>query len=186
MSQLPRLRSQFRLIAIVGAVLILLEIINLITLNSLISLGLEPRSLPSLWNIITAPWVHQTPAHLIANLLPLLLFIWLTLQWGNKTFVKVTLTVFVIAGLGVWLFGRSAIHLGASGMVYGYFGFLLWAGFKTKKIPYMIISVLVAIVYGGLILGVLPGREFVSYEYHLFGFLAGLLAAWRWGATSTV
>lgn len=186
MSPMPKLKDQFRLIAIVAAALIIVEIINLITLRSLNDLGILPRFLPSLWHILTAPWVHQTPAHLIANLLPLLLFVWLTLQWGNKTFFQVTVSVMLIAGLAVWLFGRSAVHLGASGMVYGYFGFLLLAGFKTKKIPYMIISVLVAIVYGGLIVGVLPGRDFVSYEYHLFGFLTGLAAAWRWGATRTV
>jgi len=80
----------------------------------------------------------------------------------------------------VWLFGRGAIHIGASGMVYGYFGFLVLAGFKSKKIKYLVISVLVAALYGGMLVGILPTSKFISFEYHLFGFIGGLIAAWYW------
>ncbi|AXR07307.1 rhomboid family intramembrane serine protease [Salinimonas sediminis] len=186
MNQLPRLKQQLRFLACIAAVLIILEIINLLTASGLNGLGILPRFVPGWWHIFTAPWVHGSPTHLATNLVPLMLFMWLTLQWGNKTFGWVTVTIFLLSGIGVWLLGRSAVHIGASGIVYGYFGFLLLAGFKTRKIPYIIISVLVAILYGGLLIGILPGKGFVSYEYHLFGFLAGLLAAWKWGATKTV
>ncbi len=186
MNQLPKLKQQARFLVIIGAVLVVIEIINLLTMRSLGTLGIMPRFIPGWWHIFTAPFIHGSPTHLITNLVPLMLFMWLTLQWGKRTFGWVTLTVFLLSGLCVWLFGRSAFHVGASGIVYGYFGFLLLAGFMTRRIPYIIISVLVAILYGGLLMGILPGKDFVSYEYHLFGFIAGLLAAWKWGAKQTV
>ena len=186
MNQLPKLKQQFRFLAIIGALLIALELINLFTMRSLSSLGIMPRFVPGWWHIFTAPFVHGSPTHLVANLVPLMLFMWLTLQWGKRTFGWVTVTVFLVSGICVWMFGRSAYHIGASGIVYGYFGFLLLAGFMPRRIPYIIISVLVAIVYGGLIIGILPSNGFVSYEYHFFGFVAGLFSAWKWGATKTV
>ncbi|WP_075610331.1 rhomboid family intramembrane serine protease [Alteromonas pelagimontana] len=178
---MPLLKTQLRFLASVAAILIAIEIVNLLTGNSLNRFGVIPRSWHYIGQIFTAPFLHGSPTHLAANLMPLLLFMWLTLQWGQKRFFYITLSIFVIGGLGVWLFGRSAIHIGASGMVYGYFGFLLLGGFRSKKIPYMIISVLVAILYGGMLIGVLPSRGFVSFEYHLFGFIGGLIAAWAWG-----
>ena len=174
------LKRQFRFIAIVALVLIVLEAINVLTANSLNIFGVIPRELHSLPFIFTAPFLHGSPSHLITNLVPLLLFMWLIMQWGNKTFWLTTLTVFLVGGLGVWLFGRSAIHIGASGIVYGYFGFLLLAGFRSKQIHYLVISVLVALLYGGMLFGIFPTKAFVSFEYHLFGFIGGLIAAWYW------
>ena len=180
MKQTSTLKQQLRFLAILAGLLIVIEVFNLFSGNSLNQFGIIPRALPYLPFIFTAPFLHGSPGHLFANLLPLLLFIWLTMQWGNRTFWLTTLTLFLIGGLGVWLFGRSAIHIGASGMVYGYFGFLLLAGFRSKQIPYLIISVLVAIIYGGMLFGILPTKAFISFEYHLFGFIGGLIAAWAW------
>ncbi|WP_137166322.1 rhomboid family intramembrane serine protease [Salinimonas lutimaris] len=182
MSHTPPLKQQLRFLGSLALVLIVIEVINFFTAHSLNNLGVLPRFTPGIWHIFTAPFLHGSPSHLFANLVPLLVFMWLTWQWGTRIFTKTTLTIFILSGLGVWLFGRSAMHIGASGIVYGYLGFLLLAGFKTRRVPYMIMSVLVAVVYGGMLFGLLPTDRFVSYEYHLFGFLAGLLAAWRWGA----
>ncbi len=180
MSQIPLLKKQLRFLAVITALLIALEAINVLTANSLNQFGLVPRSLHHLGYIFTAPFLHGSPAHLMTNLVPLLLFMWLSLQWGTRTFTLTTLTIFILAGLAVWLFGRQAYHIGASGVVYGYFGFLVLGGFISKKIPYIIISVLVAILYGGMLVGVLPSKSFISFEYHLFGFISGLIAAWAW------
>ena len=174
------LSFQLRVLLTLGAFLIVIEIVNLITGNSLNQFGVYPRSLSHLPYIFIAPFLHGTPSHLMANFIPLLLFMWLSMQWGKRTFLIATASALIIGGLGVWIFGRSAMHIGASGMVYGYFGFLVLAGFKSKKIKYLLISIIVAIVYGGMLVGILPTSRFISFEYHLFGFLGGLFAAWHW------
>jgi membrane associated rhomboid family serine protease len=90
----------------------------------------------------------------------------------------------ITSGLLVWLFARPATHIGVSGVVYGYFGYLVLAGFLSGKFKLIIISVLVAFFYGGLIFGILPSSPFVSWESHLFGFIAGLVAAKLWAKPS--
>ncbi len=174
------LSFQIRILLTLGALLIVIEAANLLSGNSLNQFGVVPRSLEHIPYIFTAPFLHGTPAHLMANILPLLLFMWLTMQWGKRTFVLTTLSALIIGGLGVWLFGRSATHIGASGMVYGYFGFLVLAGFRSNKFRYLVISLVVAALYGGMLIGVLPTSKFISFEYHLFGFIGGLFAAWYW------
>ena len=174
------LSLQLRTLLAISVILILLEIMNVFTGNSLNQFGVVPRSLAHLPYIFSAPFLHSTPSHLIANLFPLLLFMWLTMQWGKRTFLITTFSTLIIGGLGVWIFGRHAVHIGASGMVYGYFGFLVLAGFKSKKVKYLIISLLVAALYGGMLIGIFPTSRFISFEYHLFGFLGGLFAAWHW------
>lgn len=181
MTRIAPLSQQIKLLAVVAGLLLAIESVNLFTGNSLNAFGVLPRHLDHLAFIFTAPFLHGTPAHLMTNLVPLLLFMWLCLQWGNRAFWLTTITIMLIGGVGVWVFGRTAVHIGASGMVYGYFGFLVLAGFRSKKTPYMIISILVALLYGGMIVGVLPTRGFISFEYHLFGFIGGLVAAWAWG-----
>jgi len=89
-----------------------------------------------------------------------------------------TLGLIIGTGLLVWLFGRNAYHLGASGIIYGYFGFLVLAGFLSRKIGLMLISVLVAVFYGAMVWGVLPSQPYISWESHFFGFVCGLLLAW--------
>ena len=81
---------------------------------------------------------------------------------------------------GVWQSVCAPLIL-ACGMVYGYFGFLVLAGFMSKRITYMLVSVIIALTYGSMVFGVLPGRPFVSFEYHLFGMLSGLACAKIWG-----
>ena len=109
---------------------------------------------------------------------------WLSMQWGKFTFIKSTLLIWLGAGLCVWLLGRNAMHIGASGIVYGYLGFLILGGFYSKKLHLLIISVVIAVLYGGMIFGVLPLQRFVSFEYHLFGFLMGLLSAHLWAKSA--
>lgn len=174
------LKQQLKLLGAVAVLLLVVEVINVFSGNYLNQFGLLPRHLFALWHIATAPWLHGTPTHLMMNLVPLLLFMWFTMQWGGAVFTKTTLFIMLVSGLGVWIFGRSAMHIGASGMVYGYFGFLLLGGFVSRRLRYLFISLLVIALYGGMVFGVLPTRQFISYEYHLFGFIAGLFSAWTW------
>jgi membrane associated rhomboid family serine protease len=83
----------------------------------------------------------------------------------------------LVSGLGVWLFGSAGLHIGASGVVFGYLGFLLARGYFERNIPSILLSVIVGFLYGGAIWGVLPTQPGVSWEGHLFGFIGGVIAA---------
>ncbi|GGF65459.1 rhomboid family intramembrane serine protease [Alteromonas lipolytica] len=178
------LPQQLRLLGILALTLLGSEFINLMLTNGLNQFGIRPRVPESLPGILLAPFLHANLTHFASNFLPLLLFVWLSMQWGKTTFVKSTLLIWLGAGLCVWLFGRNAMHIGASGIVYGYLGFIILGGFYSKKLHLLIISVVIAVLYGGMIFGVLPLQRFVSFEYHLFGFLMGLLSAHLWAKSA--
>jgi membrane associated rhomboid family serine protease len=83
----------------------------------------------------------------------------------------------LVSGLGVWLFGASGVHVGASGLIFGYLGFLLLRGYFERNFPSILLSLIVGFLYGGAIWGVLPTQPGISWEGHLFGFIGGVLAA---------
>ena len=96
---------------------------------------------------------------------------------GPVLSVKITLTIWVIAGLGVWIFGRPAIHIGARGLVFGYFGFILAVAICERSLFDLGVASLTMFYYGGMFFGILPVQAFVSWESHLFGSLSGVFAA---------
>lgn len=139
--------------------------------------GIHPRQVDGLAGIPLAPFLHGGFQHLAGNTLPFLLFGWLILLHGVRDFVVVTLLGILVAGLGTWLIGAPGVHIGASGVVFGYFGFLLLRGWFRRSVGSILLSLLLGIAYGGLLFGVLPGQAGISWEGHLFGFLGGALAA---------
>ena len=96
---------------------------------------------------------------------------------GSKTLIGVSLFVVVLGGLLAWFVGRPAVHIGASGLVFGYFGYLLAQGWYERSFVSIVVAVAVLLLYGGMIFGVLPQGGFISWEGHLFGLIAGVLAA---------
>lgn len=177
-------KQQIRFVLAIFLLFSAIEVINLLTGRILNQLGTIPRYVPGLRGIVLGPFLHGSLQHYFSNIIPLCIFSYLLLQYGLKRYLQLTVWIMLITGLLVWLFARPATHIGASGVIYGYFGYLVLAGFLSGKFKLMIISVLVAFFYGGLILGVLPSAPFVSWESHLFGFIAGLAGAKLWAKPS--
>jgi membrane associated rhomboid family serine protease len=172
------LKVQVRYVGYIFAVLLCIELINLFTGRFLNHFSIVPRSISSLPYIFTAPFLHAGLQHFASNIVTLCIFSLLALQFGRRKFVLLSVGLIVGTGLLVWLFGRNAHHLGASGVIYGYFGFLVLAGFLSKRMGLMIISIFVAFFYGAMVWGVMPSQPYVSWESHLFGFICGLFLAW--------
>ncbi len=139
--------------------------------------GLIPRVLTGLDGIVAAPLLHDDLTHVAANLLPLFVLGGLVLLRGLDRFLVVTGIVALGGGLATWLVARSGNHVGASGLVFGYLGYLLAAAFFERSFRAIAVAVVVGLVYGGLLWGILPTNPGVSFEGHLFGFLAGIAAA---------
>lgn len=171
---------QFQIVIRLFALLTVIEVVNWLSGRMLNQYALVPRIVESLPSIFISPLLHGNIWHFLSNIVPMCLFSFLVLQYGNKKFWWITLFIIVGTGLLVWLLGRSAHHLGASGVVYGYFGFLLLAGFLSGRPKLILISLLVGFFYGGMIFGILPITAYVSWESHMFGFLVGLIAAYWW------
>ena len=157
----------------------LLEFVDLFVFRNALNLyGIRPRTISGLWGILFAPFLHGGFGHLMANTIPFLVLGWFVMLREISDFFLVSLITMLASGLGVWLFGSAnSIHIGASGVIFGYFGFLLSRGYFERSAVGIAFSLLVGTLYGSLIWGVLPIRNGISWEGHLFGFLGGVLAA---------
>lgn len=140
--------------------------------------GIEPRQLDGLEGVVFAPLLHDSWAHIISNSIPFLVLGGLAMAYGLRRWVSATAVIIIGAGLATWLMARSGTHIGASILVFGYFGFLLGMAWFERGFKSIGIAAMVAVLYGGLIWGVLPADSGVSWEGHLFGALAGIGAAW--------
>jgi len=140
--------------------------------------GIVPRTINGLIGIITAPFLHRGIWHLVSNTIPLLILLTVLNHFYPKKTLSVVLFTILTGGVLVWIFARKANHIGASGLVYGLVAFLIANGFLARKLIPVLISIAVAFVYGGLILGLFPSfRSYISWEGHLFGALSGVLCA---------
>jgi membrane associated rhomboid family serine protease len=141
--------------------------------------GILPRHLIGLRGILLMPFLHGNFPHLIANTIPFIILGWLVMLREISDFFVVTAVTMAVGGVGVWLLGSPGFHIGASGLIFGYLGFLLLRGLFERRFSSIFLSLVVGCLYGGLIWGVLPSQPGVSWEGHLFGFVGGVLAA-RW------
>ena len=159
----------------VAAFVWLLEIIDLMPGLNLDAYGVRPREFSGLIGIPLKPFLHGGFAHLLANTTPFLVLGWIVLEVERKNFIFATIAIIFLGGFGSWLIGRpNTNHIGASGLVYGYFGYVIVRAFLEKKIVWILTGVVVAFLYGGMIYGVLPNNNHpVSWEGHLCGMLAG-------------
>lgn len=138
--------------------------------------GIHPREIGGLPGIIWTPWLHAGFGHLASNTVPFLALGWLVALRGLRYWAIVTVLAVVIGGGLTWLFAGGNNHIGASGVVFAYFGALLGGAIYDRR-PALLAPALVALLmYSGMIAGLVPQRD-ISWEGHLFGLLAGFLAA---------
>ncbi|MDP9176065.1 MAG: rhomboid family intramembrane serine protease [Gemmatimonadota bacterium] len=149
-----------------------------LTGDALLSLGVIPRTTIGLRGILFAPFLHAGLAHIMANSIPFVVLGWLVMLRDARHFVPVTVLAMLGAGLMAWLLGApGSVHIGASGVIFGYLGFLILSGWFARSFASILLSVLVIALWGGMVLGVMPGQTGISWQAHLGGFLGGAFAA---------
>ncbi len=155
-----------------------MEIIDLFPGTPFDSWGIRPRTLRGLLGIPLAPFLHSGFPHLIANTIPFVVLGVVIALSSVEQFVEVTCIIALTSGLGTWLFGQSnSVHIGASGLVFGYLTYLVSRGVFARRILWLAGGFVVMLVYGGILWGLLP-RPGVSWTGHVFGAVGGVLAAW--------
>ena len=159
-------------------VLWVLEIVDTASGHALDPYGVQPRSEDGLIGIVLAPLLHFGFGHLVSNTVPVAVLGFLTLATGVARGLLATAIIWVVGGLGVWVFAQpQSNHAGASVLIFGWIVFLLVRGLLNRNTTEILIGVAVFLLYSGVLLGVLPGQPGVSWQGHLFGAIGGFLAA---------
>jgi membrane associated rhomboid family serine protease len=141
--------------------------------------GIGPRDPDGLVGIAASPFLHAGLGHVLANTVPFLMLGFLVALGGVLRVVLVTVIVAVVGGLGVWLLAPAAsLHVGSSGIVFGYAGYLLSRGFFSRRLRDFVLAGVIALVWGVALLGGLAPQEGISWQGHLFGALGGVVAGW--------
>ncbi|HVD60764.1 MAG TPA: rhomboid family intramembrane serine protease [Gemmatimonadaceae bacterium] len=144
----------------------------------LLVLGIIPRTAIGLRGIFLAPFLHGSVAHLVSNTISFLFLGWLVMLRDRNHFLPVTVYAMLASGITAWLFGApGSVHIGASGVIFGYLGFLMLAGWYSRSYASIALSILVTVFWGPMVLGVIPASAGISWQAHLGGFLGGVLAA---------
>lgn len=190
----PRKRPAWMVggLTVLGFVVLLwvIELFDSLSNHRLDDNGIRPLESDGLLGILFAPLLHSNWDHLIANTVPALVLGFLMTLAGMSRFIFATAIVWILGGLGTWLIGNvgahcpyvgvrcEANHIGASGLIFGWLAFLIVFGFFTRKAWEIVVGVIVLLVYGSVLLGVLPGTPGVSWQGHLSGAVAGVIAAY--------
>ena len=170
----PHLKVLFGMLALMWATFV----ITVVTGGALLWLGIVPRTTVGLRGILFAPFLHGSLAHLLANTIPFALLGWLVMLRDARHFTTVTLIAMMASGGMAWLVGApGSVHVGASGVIFGYLGFLMLSGWYARSPGSILLSIVVTILWGGLAFGVVPGQAGVSWQAHLGGFIGGIIAA---------
>lgn len=174
-----RLQTQITILGSFVGIIWVLELADVFLLGqALNAYGVIPRRPAGLAGIVLMPLLHGGLAHVAANTMSFIVLGWLVMLRSVTEFAVVTVTTLLVTGVGLWLFGAGqTVYIGASGLIFGYFGFLLWRGYYERSGYALLVAIFVAIFYGGLIWGVFPQQPGVSWEAHLLGLVGGALAA---------
>lgn len=166
---------------VLGGAVALMWVVFLATLatgGALLSLGIVPRNVIGLRGILFAPFLHGSFTHLLANSIPFAMMGWFVMLRDSRHFIPVTAAAMLGSGLVAWTLGApGSVHVGASGVIFGYLGFLMLSGWYARSAGSILLSIAVTVMWGGLVFGVLPGQTGISWQAHLGGFIGGALAA---------
>ncbi len=176
----PHTRQFFRVIAFPVLFVIILWVIRFADASfdlGLIRWGIFPRRFSGLPGILFSPLIHASYSHLISNSIPLFFLGLMMFYFYRKIAFAAFFWVYIITGVWVWLAGREAYHVGASGLIYSFVCFLFYSGIFRRKQSLMALSLLMVFLYGSLIWGILPMQPKISWESHLLGAVAGLIIA---------
>ncbi len=174
-----RIGSGLKLLAALVGLMWLVEIVDTAMNGALDRYGIISRDPEGLVGIVTAPFLHLGFGHLISNTLPLVTLGALIAISGAARLAAVTALVTVIGGFGTWLVSPpQTITIGASGLVFGYAAYLIARGLFNRRIGQVLVGVVVILVWGSALLGGLLPQDGISWQGHLFGGIAGVLAAW--------
>jgi len=141
-------------------------------------LGIYPRTTVGLIGILTAPMVHGSLVHILSNTFPLLFLGVALYYFYDKIAARVFLQCYLFTGVLVWVFARPVYHIGASGVIYGLAFFMISFGIFRKDVKSILLSVIVVLLYGGIIYGIFPAQTGVSWESHLMGAVVGVVTAY--------
>jgi len=171
-------RVAIGIVAFVAALWII-QGVNALTGDALVHFGIVPRSVGGLEGIVFAPFLHGSFEHIAANTMPLLVLGFLAAIRGVSRFVMASVVIILVSGIGVWCTAApGTVTVGASGLILGYFGYLIGRGVFQRHVADIAIAVAVGLLYGTMIFAVLPGANGISWQAHLFGLIGGVLAAW--------
>jgi membrane associated rhomboid family serine protease len=180
--QLEKYQTQVQGLVLLGGLVLLMwviEIINTVDSNGLDNDGIWARNFDHIWGIFTAPFLHVSFQHLIANTIPLLFMGVIIALHGAKRLALVTMIVIVVGGLGTWLVAPShSITVGASGLVFGYAAYLLVRGLFDRSLLEVLVGIVVGVVWGGALISSIVPHYGVSWQGHVCGAIGGVLAAY--------
>ncbi|MEN8178243.1 MAG: rhomboid family intramembrane serine protease [Pseudomonadota bacterium] len=171
------LRRSFILAVSLAALLWLIKLVDVIFGFDLVQYGVYPRRLSGLIGIVWAPLIHGSMSHVFANTTPIIILGTALLYGYPKLAIFVIPAIYSGSGLGVWLFARSAYHIGSSGLIFGMMFFVFTIGVLRWDRLAITLSLLVFLLYGGMIWGIFPGTPGVSFESHFFGAMTGIALA---------
>ena len=174
----PLLQRLTPVLILGGACWLMFVLNNLMFHGHFTQYGIIPRRVSSLPGIVWSPFLHFSFKHLAANTVPLLVLGAIICARNRKEFTLITIFGITLTGALTWLIGRNAIHIGASGLVFCFFGYLASLALFNRDFPTLLLSVACLLGYGGMLRGVLPTSAPVSWESHLAGALSGIVLAW--------
>lgn len=154
------------------------ELVNMSDHGRLVRFGLKPRRVDGLEGIATAPFLHVSASHLLANSLPFLALGWLVLTSGLEKFLAATGIVMIVGGLFAWVVAPSGVIVGSSGLVFGWLGYVIARAWFSRKIVWIITALGAALFFSSMFGGLLPGQPDVSWQAHVGGALGGVAAGW--------
>ncbi|MBK8502781.1 MAG: rhomboid family intramembrane serine protease [Saprospiraceae bacterium] len=178
MSKLSQSRfyQSIRLPSLVILILWIIQGFQMFTGLNLGWLGVYPRHEVGIKGIFLSPFIHsQDVMHLINNSVPLFVGLAMILFFYERVAARAIILIYLLTGLGVWLFGRTVLHIGASGVIYGLISFIFWNGVFRRNIKSIVLALIILMLYSGMFLGVLPNQPGISWESHLIGAIVGIL-----------